>query len=40
MSIKKVGLMNAVNDFLSENNNWRIDKKYDNNNGLIILVRI
>lgn len=35
----KQGLNQAVNDFLLENTNWKIDKVYTNNNGLTILKR-
>ena len=36
----KMGLMNAVKDFLSVNDNWVIEKHYVNNNGLTVLVRV
>lgn len=36
----KVGLMNAVNDFLTQNNHWRIKETFKNNNGLMILERV
>lgn len=31
------GLMAAVRDFLSSNPKWRIDRHYENNNGLLVL---
>lgn len=33
------GLWPAIEEFLSANSNWRIEKKFDNNNGLTILTR-
>jgi hypothetical protein len=33
------GLMDAVEEFINENNNWEIEKIYTNNNGLTILKR-
>ena len=33
------GLERAINEFLNENRNWKIDKIYTNNNGLTILKR-
>jgi len=37
---EKVGLKPAVEDFLKNNTNWKIEKEYTNNNGLTILKRI
>lgn len=37
---KKVGLMNAVLDFLEENKNWQLKESFTNNNGLTILEKI
>ena len=36
----KEGLVLAVEDFISENNSWKIREYYTNNNGLTILERI
>jgi len=36
---KKVGLVQAVNDFLLNNSDWFIKEVYENNNGLTILER-
>lgn len=33
------GLMDAIDEFLNENNEWKIDKHYQNNNGLLVLRR-
>ena len=33
------GLWYAVEEFLKENNDWKIEKRYTNNNGLTILAR-
>ena len=38
--INKVGLRTAMEDFLKNNNNWKIEKDYKNNNGLTILKRV
>ena len=38
--INKVGLRTAMEDFLKNNNDWKIEKDYKNNNGLTILKRI
>lgn len=40
---KKVGLKQAINDFLfetKEGNNWVIEEEFKNNNGLTVLARI
>tara|TARA_B100001540_G_scaffold69824_1_gene62915 strand:+ start:5768 stop:6382 length:615 start_codon:yes stop_codon:yes gene_type:complete len=34
------GLIPAINEFLENNNNWKIKEKFDNNNGLTILEKI
>ena len=34
------GLMRAITEFLSANNNWRLKERYTNNNGLTILEKI
>lgn len=34
------GLNLAINEFLSENKNWEIEKIYENNNGLTIIKRL
>ena len=34
------GLSYAIEEFLSENSNWVLEKKYTNNNGLTILRRV
>jgi len=39
MSNTKKGLYAAVIDFISTNNDWYIEKEYDNNNGLMVLSR-
>lgn len=38
----KVGLMNAINDFLESENgkNWKIKELFKNNNGLCVLERV
>lgn len=36
----KIGLKPAVDDFLNENQNWKIKEIYTNNNGLTILERV
>lgn len=33
------GLWPAVTEFLEQNHNWRLEKRYENNNGLTILSR-
>jgi len=38
--INKVGLRTAMEDFLKNNNDWKIEKDYKNNNGLTILKRV
>jgi len=35
----KQGLKTAVNDFLSNNDNWVLEKEFKNNNGLTIIKR-
>ncbi len=35
-----VGLMPAINEFLQSNTNWKIEKHFLNNNGLMILKRL
>ena len=37
---EKTGLKPAIEDFLKNNKNWKIEKEYINNNGLTILKRI
>lgn len=37
---QKVGIYNALIDFLQENKNWKIKEHFENNNGLTILERI
>lgn len=39
MSNTKKGLYAAVIDFISTNDDWYIEKEYDNNNGLMVLSR-
>lgn len=34
------GLMDALDEFLESNNDWEIEKHYENNNGLTILRRV
>lgn len=36
----KKGLVPAINEFLKNNNNWKIKEKFNNNNGLTILEKI
>ena len=36
----KMGLVPAVEEFISENSSWRIKESYTNNNGLTVLERI
>ena len=38
--VTKMGLYNALIDFIEENKNWKIKEHYDNNNGLTILERV
>lgn len=38
-SENKTGLLAAIYEFLEENSDWYLLKKYDNNNGLTILAR-
>ena len=35
----EIGLWNAIQTFLKENNNWKLHKRLENNNGLTILIR-
>lgn len=35
----KPGLMTAINEFLCDNNEWKIEKFYKNNNGLCIISK-
>ena len=35
-----IGLMKAIFEFLSQNNNWKIKEIFTNNNGLTILEKI
>lgn len=37
---KKVGLRNAIVQFLNENDDWVLEREYLNNNGLTILKRV
>ena len=37
---QKVGIYNALMDFLEENKNWKIKEHYQNNNGLTIIERV
>jgi len=37
---EKVGIYNALLDFLEENKNWKIKEHYSNNNGLTIIEKI
>ena len=37
---EKTGLMAAIEEFISENDYWRIKESYTNNNGLTILERL
>jgi hypothetical protein len=34
-----IGLQRAINEFLSNNSDWVLNKEYQNNNGLTILRR-
>lgn len=36
----RMGLQPAINEFLKNNQNWDLLKKYENNNGLTILARV
>lgn len=36
---EKSGLIPAIEEFLNENKNWKIEKEFLNNNGLMILTR-
>ena len=38
--INKAGLRTAMEDFLKNNSDWKIEKDYKNNNGLTILKRV
>ena len=40
MKSNKSGLKSAVSDFIYENQNWKIDTIYENNNGLTVLKKI
>lgn len=39
INCKKEGLKNAIKDFLNKNNDWKIFKIFENNNGLTILKK-
>jgi len=38
-SLNTIGIMPAINEFLSENKEWVLIEKFENNNGLTILKR-
>ena len=39
MDGKDKGLMDAIEEFLKDNSEWKIEKHYENNNGLLVLER-
>tara|TARA_B100000131_G_scaffold313744_1_gene349524 strand:+ start:15 stop:875 length:861 start_codon:yes stop_codon:yes gene_type:complete len=40
MDGKNKGLMDAIEEFLEDNNDWKIKEHYENNNGLLIMERV